>query len=750
MLSSVLRLVLVHVLLNEVYAHNTRDIEVILLPIWNSNKGASEIPLTFEVFGQLIQLSLRRNDKIVSPEFQIWKHNTKGIIEELSQLNAPESCYYLHEDDIASAAISFCQEHGLHGLIFLENVTLEITPLRNGLKSSPLLVDDRYINKKEAASIGEPHVVKRSLSLRVPSLQETHSKRARLAKDERLTLELAVFFDEAAYRLFSPFLDEDDEKIRDMLLAYVNGVQALYRHPSLGVPIDISLIRLDVIQRQPFDLPHFGGERGGLLDSFCHYASARNPAEDDDPRHWDMALYVTGLDLYALEDGKRNRATMGLATVGGLCIPLYSCVIAELGVTDQLGKPYPSAGFTSVFIAAHEIGHNLGMHHDSSGNACPKDGYIMSPSRGVRGETVWSDCSRKIAETLSQTKPCLLDWPESRNTSDAPAHEYDHYSRYRDLPGREWTAKRQCELLLRDKDANVVTLYQSCQSLQCETPRRSGYYFAGPALDGTHCAPGRECRGGECMPVLEQSSNSEKGSWSEWKEDSCSSGCLERSKGVRVRRRFCENRDHKPVTSCKGSYYNVLLCNDEKLCRKKRRTTVIEFATLKCRLFSEKLPELDGSAKGLQVDHEADLPWIACAIFCRRRDIAAYYAPRVELNDLGLDPYLPDGTWCYAEGGRDYFCRQHHCLPEHFVFGKKARPRMDYYHRYEEELGPQNAGNQLGLIDRLVKYLKTPGPNGLPLLTSVSRGTPPPSEDEWIDKDYIELPAFEAGFSMTS
>lgn len=237
---------------------------------------------------------------------------------------------------------------------------MEITPLRNDPEPSPLLLDDRYVNNKEQADpVGEPHVVKRSpSSLRIPiSLQQETPKRVRVMKDERLTLELAVFFDEAAYRLFSPFLDEDDEKIRDMLLAYTNGIQALYRHPSLGVPIDILLIRLDIIQRQPFDLPHFGGERSGLLDSFCHYANARNPAEDDDPRHWDMGLYVTGLDLYILEDGKRNRATMGLATVGGLCIPLYSCVIAELGVTDQLGKPYPSAGFTSVFIAAHEIGH---------------------------------------------------------------------------------------------------------------------------------------------------------------------------------------------------------------------------------------------------------------------------------------------------------------------------------------------------------------------------------------------------------
>ncbi|XP_018405616.1 PREDICTED: A disintegrin and metalloproteinase with thrombospondin motifs 2 [Cyphomyrmex costatus] len=744
----IFRLMLI-ILLNQVYARNIpKDTEVILLPVWNS-KGASEIPLTFKVFGQLIQLNLRRNDNIVSPQFQVWKHNAKSITEELSQLNAPDPCYYLHKNHEGSAAISFCQEHGLHGLIFLENVTLEITPLRKGLASSPLLIDDHYVKEEADLLLGDPHVVKRSPS-RSPLINPDLETKRRLIRDtkENLTLELAVFFDEAAYRLFSPFLDGDDEKIRDMLLAYVNGIQALYHHPSLGVPIDISLIRLDIIQRQPVDLPHFGGERGSLLDSFCYYANARNPPEDTHFHHWDMGLYVTGLDLYAIENGRRNGATMGLAAVGGLCIPRYSCVIAELGVTDQLGKPYPSAGFTSVYIAAHEIGHNrmiflfesLGMPHDSSGNACPKDGYIMSPSRGVRGETVWSDCSREVAEMLSQTKRCLLDQPEPRNFSDA----YNHL-RYRDLPGREWTAKRQCELLLRDKDADVVTLYQACQSLQCETPHRSGYYFAGPALDGTRCALGRECRGGECLPVpapVPESSDSQKGSWSEWKEGSCNSGCLQRSKGARVRRRFCENRHRlRTAGDCKGLYYDVLLCKDERLCKKKRRT-VDEFATLKCSLFGERLPKLDGTAKGLQAAHEADKPWMACAIFCRRKDIAAYYAPRVELNDIGLDPYFPDGTWCHAEEGQDYFCRQHHCLPENFRFDKKL-PEIYRHEDDNEELGPQNAQNRLGFADRLsvIKYL-TSGPDGVPLLTSVSRGIASPfGEDEWIDKDYIELPA---------
>lgn len=245
------------------------------------------------------------------------------------------------------------------------------------------------------------------------------------------------------------------------------------------------------------------------------------------------------------------------------------------------------------------------------------------------------------------------------------------------------------------------------------------------------------------MQVLDQPSDSKRGSWSEWKEGSCSSGCLQRSRGARIRQRFCEDQGHRrEATSCKGSYYDVLLCNDEKLCRKKRRT-IDEFATLKCALFSEKLPELDGAARGLQADHEADRPWMACAIFCRRRDIAAYYAPRVELNDLGLDPYLPDGTWCHVEEGRDYFCRRHHCLPENFLFEKKS-PSKDY--RYEEELGPQNAGNWLGSVNRLVKYL-TSGPDSLPLLTSVSRDITS-GEDEWIDKDYIELPASEASISI--
>lgn len=88
-----------------------------------------------------------------------------------------------------------------------------------------------------------------------------------------------------------------------------------------------------------------------------------------------------------------------------------------------------------------------------------------------------------LTVAYSSWAKCLTD------LGDPPPFDLDH-TRFLDMPGQVFTAKKQCEILLRDKDAVMAPNQQKstvCYSLQCKTPHRSGYYFSGPALEGTEC-----------------------------------------------------------------------------------------------------------------------------------------------------------------------------------------------------------------------------------------------------------------------
>lgn len=252
----------------------------------------------------------------------------------------------------------------------------------------------------------------------------------------------------------------------------------------------------------------------------------------------------------------------------------------------------------------------------------------------------------------------------------APASGLDPW-KYSGYPGISYPAKDQCEILLRDRDAYIFVNGQQssvCDNLHCRTPNKSGFFFAGPALQGTDCGNGRWCEGGSCVSRKKLSmspttttttSRPQAPTWGEWQGFRCKSECIKYSKGFQMKSRQCSSTKKQ---ACDGLSLSVEICDDRAIC--KARKSVMEYGTQKCKEFSTIVATVDPSGHGLQASYDSLRLWMPCAIFCRRKNTTSYFTPRVEVNAVGLNPYYPDGTFCHRAGAINYYCIQNHCLPE--------------------------------------------------------------------------------------
>ncbi|GIX88254.1 a disintegrin and metalloproteinase with thrombospondin motifs adt-1 [Caerostris extrusa] len=448
---------------------------------------AEQSPVLFitteSVFGQTVQMQLRKNDRLLAPSFRAIRIEGDDALEKEMDSSYYPICHYIGSNGSIAAALSSCgatSSKGLSGLLMLPDGSVQIQPVdqdlaeilginllpdkRSAAQEENILhlvlkppnekrlsvpednwEDERYVPSPRSEYELDDDDIVRYLDFddlntisdsegpvkeEKGQKEEVSKRQESYAKDKQLYLELAVFFDQKGYEMFQPHV-KSEEQLVDLILGFVNQVESEYLCYFLDASfisttvseekIQFSIVRLEVMKKQPSDLPHADGDRDKLLDSFCAYQAKRNPDSDKDPNHWDLALYISG---------QKNGITM------------------EFGTTSDDGRPYPSAGLLSTYIAAHEIGHNLGMYHDGPpNNECPSNGHVMSPSRGTKGETTWSKCSSKVLEKMD--KKCLFDEPQGTPTKDK-----DH-SKFNEKPGQVWNAHDQCKIFLRDQDATV-------------------------------------------------------------------------------------------------------------------------------------------------------------------------------------------------------------------------------------------------------------------------------------------------------
>ncbi|EDV37612.1 uncharacterized protein Dana_GF13538 [Drosophila ananassae] len=478
---------------------------------------------------------------------------------------------------------------------------------------------------------------------------------------EELFIETAIFVDSDLFaHMQRNFPTNTEGKLISFVMAMINGVQLLYHHHTLGRRINFVLKRLEIWKSsEPAGLSR-SVDVDRYLNSFCNWQEKLNPFSDDDPLHYDHALILTGLDLVAFPKppAKPNSQVVGLATVGGMCTSTFSCTINE------------AKHFESVFVVAHEIGHNLGMRHDAEEISCDPTMHIMSPKLGS-GKVTWSKCSRTFLEDFlaDPQAECLFDRGQFVGNLDHSAGGI--------LPGQRFDANQQCMLrfgknFMRDPSQSQTEI---CRDLHC---RQDGSpWTSHPPLEGTECGDNMWCRGGSCetrssqkasfyshKPWPQGSVTHEKytsrpnmipsllhdynpagnelpgttSNWGEWGEPSaCESGCLygasrrllEGSTGLRTFNRSCLNYRNR----CMGRDRRFETCTTHQ-CHKVVVQTVEDFATNVCMRAGLLDKELTG--EGLQLSSTSDT---ACMVFCRTKN-----------NGTKSRRWtFPDGTTCRSK-----------------------------------------------------------------------------------------------------
>ena len=189
----------------------------------------------------------------------------------------------------------------------------------------------------------------------------SHTKNMMTPPFSNLCIDMQMVADSSFYALRG-------ENTLNEMVAIFNMTHFMYQNNDIGLHLQLSTVILF--------------ENG---DPYTLTAQSSTYDQLDSLQSWLNGSSLPHDNAQMLTTRKLSLGIAGLASVGSICNPASSSGLSVL----------QSKNISTAEVMAHELGHNLGAHHDSQGNDCNSSGFIMAAA-GITDNLFkqFSSCSK--------------------------------------------------------------------------------------------------------------------------------------------------------------------------------------------------------------------------------------------------------------------------------------------------------------------------------------------------------------------